>query len=102
MLLVNGSPHKEGCTYTALCAVSGALNQNGIDSDVFWIGTRPLAGCTGCYKCTDLNRCVFQDTVNEFLNLAGDYDGLILGRLSIGAALPELLPPFWTGPFTPI
>lgn len=79
VLLVNGSPHKEGCTYTALCAVSGALNQNGIDTDVFWIGTRPLAGCTACHKCTDLNRCVFQDTVNEFLNLAGDYDGFVFG-----------------------
>ncbi len=79
VLLVNGSPHKEGSTYTALCAVSGALNQNGIDTDVFWIGTRPLAGCTACYKCTDLNRCVFQDTVNEFLNLAGDYDGFVFG-----------------------
>lgn len=36
VLLVNGSPHREGCTYTALCAVSEALNQNGIDTDTFW------------------------------------------------------------------
>ena len=35
VLLVNGSPHREGCTYTALCAVSEALNQNGIDTDTF-------------------------------------------------------------------
>ena len=38
VLLVNGSPHREGCTYTALGAVSEALNQNGIDTDVFWVG----------------------------------------------------------------
>lgn len=35
VLLVNGSPHKEGCTYTALCEVAEGLNQNGIDTDVF-------------------------------------------------------------------
>ena len=45
VLLVNGSPHREGCTYTALCAVSEALNQNGIDTDTFWIGNKPISGC---------------------------------------------------------
>ena len=43
VLLVNGSPHREGCTYTALCTVSEALNQNGIDTDIFWIGNKPLS-----------------------------------------------------------
>ena len=79
VLLVNGSPHKEGCTYTALCTVSGALNQNGIDTDMFWIGNKPLSGCIACRKCTEHNRCVFSDSVNEFLDIAGDYDGFIFG-----------------------
>lgn len=79
VLLVNGSPHKEGCTYTALCEVSAALNQNGIDTDVFWIGNKPLSGCIACKKCVQKNQCVFQDTVNEFLELAGDYDGFVFG-----------------------
>ena len=42
VLLVNGSPHKDGCTYTALCEVSEALNEQGIDTDIFWIGKKPL------------------------------------------------------------
>ncbi len=79
VLLVNGSPHKEGCTYTALCAVSGALNLNGIGTDMFWIGNKPLSGCIACRKCRDLNRCVLQDAVNEFLEIAGDYDGFVFG-----------------------
>lgn len=49
VLLVNGSPHREGCTYTALCEVSDTLNQNGIDTDVFWIGNRPICGCIACH-----------------------------------------------------
>ena len=79
VLLVNGSPHREGCTYTALCAVSEALNQNGIDTDTFWIGNKPISGCIACHKCNDRNRCVFEDTVNDFLSLAEDYDGFVFG-----------------------
>lgn len=79
VLLVNGSPHKEGCTYTALAEVGTALNQSGIDTDVFWIGNKPLSGCIACKSCIQKNRCVFDDTVNGFLELAGDYDGFIFG-----------------------
>lgn len=79
VLLVNGSPHKEGCTYTALAEVGAALNQSGIGTDVFWIGNKPLSGCIACKSCIQKNRCVFDDTVNEFLELAGDYDGFVFG-----------------------
>ena len=79
VLLVNGSPHKEGCTYTALAEVGNALNQSGIDTDVFWIGNKPLSGCIACKSCIQKNRCVFDDTVNDFLELAGDYGGFIFG-----------------------
>ena len=82
VLLVNGSPHKEGCTYTALCEVSGALNQNGIDTDIFWIGNRPISGCIACHRCDELNRCVLKDTVNEFLAMI--MMDLFLDLLSIG------------------
>ena len=79
VLLVNGSPHREGCTYTALCEAGDALNTCGVDTDVIWIGNRPLSGCIACHKCAELNRCVFQDAVNDFLEIAGDYDGFVFG-----------------------
>ena len=44
VLLTNGSPHRKGCTHRALCEVSEALNENGIDTDMFWIGNHPLGG----------------------------------------------------------
>ena len=58
VLLINGSPHREGCTYTALCEVSRALNDNGVDTDIFWIGNKALSGCIACKKCqgTDLGQ----------------------------------------------
>ena len=72
VLLVNGSPHKNGCTYTALCEVSSALNENGISTDIFWIGNKPISGCIACRKCQEKNKCILDDIVNEFLEIAGD------------------------------
>ena len=79
VLLVNGSPHKEGCTYTALREVADTLNLEGVDTDFFWIGNKPLSGCIACKTCVEKHACVFDDKVNEFLDIAGDYDGFIFG-----------------------
>ena len=79
VLLVNGSPHKEGCTYTALTAVADSLATEGIDTQMFWIGTRPLSGYIACKTCVQKKLCAFDDKVNEFLNLAGDFDGFVFG-----------------------
>lgn len=79
VLLINGSPNKEGCTYTALNEVAAALNKQEIDTDIFWIGNKALSGCIACKTCVEKNQCVFDDKVNEFLNIAGDYDGFVFG-----------------------
>jgi multimeric flavodoxin WrbA len=79
VLLVNGSPHPQGCTYTALTEVGGALNAEGIETEVFQIGKQPLSGCTACGSCMRLGRCVFDDRVNEFVDLARGADGFIFG-----------------------
>lgn len=79
VLLTNGSPHKEGCTYTALSEVAASLNKQGIDTDILWIGNKALSGCIACKKCVEKNQCVFDDKVNEFLNMAEDYDGFVFG-----------------------
>lgn len=79
VLLVNGSPHEKGCTYTALNEVAETLNHEGIDTEIFHIGTKPLAGCTACKRCFQRGYCVINDRVNEFLEIAGDFDGYIFG-----------------------
>lgn len=79
VMLVNGSPHEHGCTYTALSEVQNTLEQEGIGTELFWIGTRPLAGCIACKKCVTLKRCVFNDRVNEFLEAAPEFDGYVFG-----------------------
>lgn len=79
VLLVNGSPHKKGCTFTALTEVAETLNKEEIDTEIFWVGTKPLVGCTACMKCVGVGKCSFDDRVNEFLELAPDADGFIFG-----------------------
>jgi multimeric flavodoxin WrbA len=79
VLLVNGSPHEKGCTYTALTEVSETLNKEGIETEFFWIGNKPLSGCIACKSCAEKQRCVFNDRVNDFLEIAGEFDGYIFG-----------------------
>lgn len=79
VLLVNGSPHKAGCTHTALAEVAGALRECGVESDEYWIGAAPVAGCTGCKACRSLGCCVLDDAVNSFVNQARDFDGFVFG-----------------------
>lgn len=80
VLLVNGSPHKEGCTYTALKEVAGALEKNGVETEIMWLGVDALAGCIGCGSCARTGEgCFRKDVVNEFVEKAGAADGYIFG-----------------------
>lgn len=79
VMLVNGSPHHEGCTYTALQEVAKTLNANGIETKNFWIGIRPISGCVGCGSCSAEGRCAMEDIVNVFVEEAKDCDAFVFG-----------------------
>jgi hypothetical protein len=101
VLLVNGSPHKEGCTYTALTEVAKTLNEEGIDTEIFWIGIKPLAGCIACKKCAKTGRCAFDDHVNDFLDIAKMLMALFLGLRCIMLQQVVRLHPSWIAFFMP-
>lgn len=79
VLLVNGSPNAKGCTFTALSTVAETLNKEGIETQIFQVGRKPIAGCLACRKCHELGRCVINDNVNEFTELAKSADGFVFG-----------------------
>lgn len=79
VLLVNGSPHKEGCTYTALCEAANALEKNNIQTEIFWLCAKPIGGCIGCGACRKTQRCFMNDCVNSFLEMVPETDGFIFG-----------------------
>ena len=82
VLLINGSPRKKGNTHVALSEAAQQLEKNGIEAEIFWIGTRPVRGCIACNKCKENAdcRCVFGDDVtNEVIAKMADCDAIILG-----------------------
>ena len=80
VLLINGSPHKKGCTFTALSVVAEQLEKQGIETTIYHIGSNPVRGCTACYKCFETGYCVFKDDpVNECIDLFKKADGIVVG-----------------------
>jgi multimeric flavodoxin WrbA len=80
VLLINGSPHKEGCTFTALSEVASQLNKHNIETNIFHIGTNPIRGCIACGKCAQSGLCAFNDDpVNECIELARNANGIVIG-----------------------
>jgi multimeric flavodoxin WrbA len=80
VLLINGGPHENGCTDTALREVAGELEAAGIETEIFWIGNQAIHGCTACGFCRQNGRCVFEDgRVNEAIAKSREADGFIYG-----------------------
>ena len=79
VLLINGSPHANGCTATALKEVAKTLNENGVDTEIIQVGHLDVRGCIACGQCRKLGKCVFDDIVCEVGEKFKEADGLILG-----------------------
>lgn len=79
VLMINGSPNREGCTYTALSEVAKTLEKHGIESEIVYVGNKDIRGCIGCRKCKETGKCVFNDLVNEVAPKFAECDGLVIG-----------------------
>jgi len=79
VLLINGSPNKKGCTYAALSEVAKALKKQDIDAEIFYVGNKPIRGCTACGKCSETGMCIFDDAVNVAIGKADEADGFVFG-----------------------
>lgn len=79
VLLINGSPKKEGNTAIALREVQGTLEAEGIETELIHIGNKDIRGCISCYKCGEAHRCVFDDIVNEVAEKFAVADGIVVG-----------------------
>ena len=79
VLLVNGSSREHGCTGTALSEVACTLNENGIDTEMLFIGNQPIPDCIACRRCRETGKCVFDDIVNKLSEKAAACDGFVFG-----------------------
>ena len=80
VLLLNGSPNAEGCTFTALSEVAAALKTENIFSEIFQLGKKPVRGCIACGVCHERGECAFQDDVLPALvEAVKRADGIVIG-----------------------
>ena len=79
VLLINGSPHEKGCTYTALAEIAAELEKNGVEAEILHVGKGPVGGCVACGGCAGKGKCVFDDAVNMAIEKAKTADGFIFG-----------------------
>ena len=79
-LLVNGSPRQNGNTSVALAEVAKTLEAEGIETETYWIGAKPVRGCVACGKCRETGRCAFDDdAANALAAKVAGADALVVG-----------------------
>ncbi|MBR2695175.1 MAG: flavodoxin family protein [Thermoguttaceae bacterium] len=94
VLLVNGSPHKNGCVFTALSEIAKTLERDDIQSEIFHIGNRPVQGCAACFACQKENAqgCVFKDQLYiDFVDRIKTCDAIVIGAPVYYASAPGAL-----------
>ncbi len=79
VLLINGSAHEKGCTFTALDEMTKVFEGEGIETEIIQVGKIDIRGCIACSSCKKTGRCVFDDIVNETADKLKDADGLVIG-----------------------
>ncbi len=79
VLLINGSPNEFGCTYTALKEVESTLIKHNIETEILYLGKKPISGCIACWKCREIGKCVIQDIVQDVSAKLDEYDGIVIG-----------------------
>lgn len=80
VVLINGSPHKDGNTHDMLNDIIEELHRQNIETETFWIGTKPIHGCIACGRCDKTHRCIFDDDItNRVIEAMYEADGFIVG-----------------------
>lgn len=79
VLMINGSPHAKGNTYTALHEMEKVFEENGVETELVTVGNQSVRGCVACLSCREKGKCVFDDIVNELAPKFEEADGLVVG-----------------------
>ncbi len=80
VLLINGSPRRNGNTNRLLEEVAAQLKKNGVESEIFQLGAKPVRGCIACGKCGGKGKCVFDDDVcNGAIEAMEACDAIVVG-----------------------
>ena len=79
ILLINGSPNKEGCVNRALVEIVDTLKKNDVEAEILWLGKKAMQDCIACMKCVENGKCIYDDLVNQTADRMDEFDGMIIG-----------------------
>ena len=79
VLIINGSPHKDGTTFTALSEAKNTLEKEGVECEIIQVGHLTIRGCVACLGCRTIGKCAIDDAVNEVAEKFKEADGIIIG-----------------------
>ena len=78
VLMINGSPRKDGNTSIALGEMKKTFEAEGVETEIFRVGNQNVRGCIACGRCGETGKCVFDDVVNELAPKFQAADGLVV------------------------
>ena len=78
VLMINGSPRKNGNTSIALAEMERIFQEEGMETQVVQVGNQNIRGCIACLSCKQKGKCVFDDLVNQIAPQFEAADGLVI------------------------
>ena len=79
VLMLNGSPKKDGNTARALKEMEKIFAENGVETEIIQVGGKDIRGCTACCYCYEHAKCAIDDIVNETAEKLREADGIVVG-----------------------
>jgi len=92
----NGSPRKEGNTYTGIKIITNILNSENIETEIIHVGNKTIRGCLACSKCEEMmnERCIINDEINSWIQIMKNADGIIIGSPTHSSAIAGTMKSF--------
>ena len=78
VLMINGSPRKDGNTTIAVNEMVKTFESENIEVEVVQVGTMDIRGCIACGSCHKTGKCVFDDIVNTLHDKLAAADGVVI------------------------
>lgn len=79
IVLINGSPRKNGLTAEILHKMADRLAEKGAETEFFNISDMNISQCSGCCSCYKTGRCFIEDDGERLSAKIAEADGIIIG-----------------------
>lgn len=79
IILLNGSPRRNGATALILKNISARLQKQGLETEFINASDLKLRHCIGCGRCYKTGKCIYDDDIEKLSRKIKCADGVIIG-----------------------